>query len=161
MAVVAVRRPRPVVRLVAAGVVLAAVLVWAACDQGVVVIGRRHVAMPPDTASPAEVVAAYLAALDAHDCATARRLSRDGSADLWCRDVLHLTHVRISSPFAEDPSWSGRQGGQVVDVPAAFDLDWRLFHDDGTVPEGPMTWSYLVERDSDAGPWRIGDEGEG
>lgn len=136
-------------------------LAWLAYAQGIGVLQKRHVAVPPAPATPRQVVAAFTEALDAHDCATARRLSVDpSSADKWCHDVLALRHVRVQDPVPE-PQWAGHQGQQVMNVPVTFDLRWRLFHDDGSMPQGPTLWGYLLVRDSAGHPWRIADQGTG
>lgn len=119
---------------------------------------QADVPMPADDAAPEQVVAAYLQALDAHDCDTARALTTDrlrSSASSWCEDLAGLSEVdvRASAPVRADALGAG------VDV--TFDLDWRLFHDDGSMPEGPTTWGYgLVRADADA-PWRLDVEGTG
>lgn len=155
-------RRRTAVWPVAAATALLVALAWTAYAQGVVVLSRGHVAVPPDAAGPRAVVAAYIDALNAHDCDTVRRLVEDRTeAQRWCDDVFRLRHVKVADPFSEDPAWSGRQGQQVMNVGVTFDLDWRLFHDDGSMPEGRTTWSYLLVRDAVGKPWRIGDQGDG
>ena len=50
---------------------------------------------------------------------------------------------------------------EVANVPVTFTLDWRLFHGDGSLEEGPTTWGYLLERTSAREPWRIFEQGTG
>ena len=142
----------------AAGFVGSLVVLVGTVSAGVWLTGRQtaHVALPPDTASPRTVVAAYLRALDAHDCRTAVQL-RSPRGDsrqlgrLWCRDVQHLRHVRIE----QRAEIQGRMSGVAV----SFDLAWRPFHDDGSMDEGPTQWGYELLRASRSAPWRITDEG--
>lgn len=125
----------------------------------------RDVPEPGGGASPEQVVAAYLEALDAHDCATAEAVWTGGeqkSAGAWCDDVASLTNIEIGRAFAERPQWSGHAAPEeVINVGVTFDLDWRLFHDDGTVPQGDTFWGYLLVRDSPNAPWRIFSQGVG
>lgn len=125
----------------------------------------EHVAIPPSDAAPEQVAAAYLEALNAHDCDTAAALGAVAGEDTlrsWCEDVAALTEIQIGDSFPELPAWSGNAPGtEVVQVPVAFDLDWRLFHNDGSMDEGPTTWGYLLTRSSEAGPWRIAGQGVG
>lgn len=119
----------------------------------------RDVAVPPDEATPREVVEAYTDALDAHDCGTAADLMTD-DAGSWCEDVAGLGDVWVGRPVRERPIYSGRSSDvEVVRVPVRFDLDWRPLHDDGSMAEGETEWGYLLVRGSPAEPWRIFDQG--
>ncbi|MGH3333851.1 MAG: hypothetical protein ACRDPJ_21370 [Nocardioidaceae bacterium] len=127
---------------------------------------RRHVAMPATDATPADVVRAYVDALDAHDFDTAGRLLTSESVeqvrDTWFEDVDRITDVQIGTTRAEEPRWTGHdEDEQVMRVPVTFDLRWRLLHNDGSLQEGPTAWGYLLVRGSDAEPWRIFDQGMG
>ena len=121
----------------------------------------RDVAVPPDGASPEEVVRAYLDALDAHDCDTAERLmTPNSSAESWCEDLAGLADVQLRDVIPEKPRWSGhRDDQQVMQVVVRFDLDWPWLHGDGSMPEGLTTWGYLLVRDSEAESWTIFDQG--
>lgn len=149
--------------LVASVVAAVLLLGWLAYAEGLVVRQEGQVAVPPVGAGPRQVVKAFVAALDAHDCATARKLFVDRRpADQWCGDVLSLKRLRMRTPFAEKPQWSGHRSDQeVMDVGVTFDLRWRLFHNDGSMEEGPTTWGYTLVRDSARQPWRIADQGTG
>jgi hypothetical protein len=120
---------------------------------------------PPADASPEQVVRAYLEALNAHDCATAEEVMAEGSesvADDWCRDLAHLTHIRVGQNSVENPQWLGFPRGtdeEFVSVPVSFDLDWRLLHSDGTMSQGPTSWGYVLFRDGPDHPWLIFDQG--
>jgi hypothetical protein len=124
------------------------------------------VAVPPRDANPEQVVTAYLDALNAHDCDTAAALTtadpEDSSAKLWCEDVASLKNVDIQDHFSEQPNLSGHSAPEeVANVPVTFDLNWRLFHNDGSMDEGATSWGYLLVRDSADSPWRIFDQGVG
>ncbi len=123
------------------------------------------VAVPPGDATPEQVVAAYLDALNAHDCDTAEALTTAGAGDQatsWCEDVARLTDLDVGDHHLEPPEHSGRSAlDEVANVPVTFDLSWRLLHDDGSMDEGATTWSYLLVRDADSSPWRIVDQGMG
>lgn len=143
------------------------VLVVGATAAFVVLPPRQtsDVAVPPPGATPQRVVAAYLKALNAHDCDTAEALTTQSAKDSamsWCTDVASLSGVRVRDHFAERPEWSGGSASeQVSDVPVTFDLNWRLFHNDGSMDEGATTWGYLLVRDAADSPWRIFDQGTG
>ena len=121
---------------------------------------RGHESMPAADASPQLVVRTYLAALDVHDCDTADALwtgrNREEAA-LWCDNVADISHVRTSAPAA------GAAGHLRLDtyVPTNFDLNWRLFHDDGSMEQGPTSWGYDLQRASPDAPWRITGQGVG
>jgi hypothetical protein len=143
--------------------VLAAVSVWAVYSL-LFTHQEREVALPRDDASPEKVVAAYIDALNAHDCETASRLEAKGAdiAKGWCTDVSELSYVKMSKPYREKPQWSGHAANQqVMNVGVTFSLDWRWLRNDASMPEGPTTWGYLLERASDDAPWRIADQGVG
>lgn len=122
----------------------------------------RSVALPPGDASPVLVVQRYVAALDAHDCRTAAALTTTSArqqADSWCHDVASLTEVQVDPAVPE--SASGAADDLTAGVPVTFDLNWRLFHDDGSMPEGFTVWGYELVRASVHDPWRINDQGVG
>ena len=123
------------------------------------------IAVPANDATPEQVVTAYLDALNAHDCDTAEAVTTDDatdSAESWCRKVTSLTNVDVRDHLTERPEFSGRSApDEVATVPVTFDLDWRIFHGDVSMPEGPTTWGYRLVRDSPDSPWRIFDQGNG
>ncbi|MCW2856151.1 MAG: hypothetical protein JWR52_1766 [Marmoricola sp.] len=121
----------------------------------------RDVAMPSQQATPEQVVTAYLDALNAHDCKVAQSLytpSWQADGRRWCEDVQHLGQVRVHQAIQEPGSSTATQ---LVDVAVSFDLNWRPFHDDGSMPEGPTGWGYILTRASARAPWRISDQGVG
>nr|WP_253945453.1 DUF4829 domain-containing protein [Nocardioides sp. zg-DK7169] len=124
-----------------------------------------HIAVPAHNATPEQVVTAYLDALNAHDCDTAETVMASDAKDSarsWCRQVASLTDVDVRDHFTERPELSGRSAPEeVANVPVTFDVDWRLFHGDVSMPEGTTTWGYLLVRDSPDSPWRIFGQGTG
>jgi hypothetical protein len=123
------------------------------------------IAVPANDATPEQVVTAYLDALNAHDCDTAEAVWTSDAkvgAKMWCEDVASLTDVDVRDNFKERPQWSGNSASdEVVNVPVTFNLNWRLFHNDGSMDEGVTGWSYELLRDSPDSPWRIFGDGVG
>ena len=111
----------------------------------------HRVTMPSDDASPKEVVKAYVAAMDGHDCATASRLMtyRNG----WCPHLVSVDLLEVHDPFEEAPDR--------VDVGVELDLHWKLWSDGHAIMPGRQYWGYILERQQPGGPWRIVDEGTG
>jgi hypothetical protein len=125
----------------------------------------EDIAVPANDATPEQVVTTYLDALNAHDCETAEAVmtaDTKDSAKSWCEDVASLTDVDVNDHVGERPKDSGHTApDEVANVPVTFDLNWRLFHDDGSMDEGATMWDYLLVRDSPESPWRISDQGTG
>lgn len=121
--------------------------------------------MPADDASPEQVTGAFIDALNAHDCDTAQSLStpsESADAQRWCERVGSMGSVNLGIPSEEDPSWSGHDMSvEVVYVPVSFDLDWRPFRGDGSMPEGATDWGYQLARETPTSPWRIFGQGIG
>lgn len=133
-----------------------AVIVLAACGIAIfalqIVRFGGHVPMPARNASPERVVRTYIDALNKHDCATAVALWSDPSTpSIWC-DQVSSVKARVLGQFSEASPASQRDGS--VDVT----VDWRPFHNDGSLPP-KFGWKFLL-RNSAAG-WRIYDEGQG
>jgi hypothetical protein len=107
---------------------------------------------PPADASPPEVVlAAYLAALQAGDCATARTLAtetfRVGSGELC--GALRVTRVgEITEPARP-------RSGEVV-----YAISIRTVGGDVSMPDGDHTWFYDLQQQPN-GAWRITGGGSG
>ena len=119
----------------------------------------RDVAMPPPRATPAQVVTTFIDALNAHDCKTAQAVyvaSTQAEARSWCDKVQHLGHVRVR-PEVKDPESTTTT--PLADVGVSFDLNWRPLHSDGSMPEGPTEWGYILTRASTRAPWRISSQG--
>ena len=118
---------------------------------------RRDVAVPPTDATPAEVVSAYVDALDAHDFDTARTLLTPPArrnAEPWFDAVDTLTNLHVLGAHPRGPGFR-------VDVAVEFDVTWRWLHDDGSMPEGTNPWGFRLERETEGDPWRIFDQGLG
>lgn len=124
-----------------------------------------EVAVPADDATPEQVVRAYVAALNAHDCETAEAVSAeefDETAASWCHRVSALGSLEVGEPSSERPEWSGLPADRkVMGVPVTFDLDWRPWRGDGSMPEEETTWGFRLVRSSDTEPWRIFSQGVG
>ena len=122
---------------------------------------NRDIAIPPDDASPEEVVRTYLGAVDAHDCDTAADLWKSQSAaSTWCDDVASLAKVKVGEAFPDDPA--SRTSGpdqEVVKVTVWFDLHRRPLDLDVSTDDGYRVWGYRLERDDPSDPWRIVDQG--
>lgn len=113
----------------------------------------RDVALPPDDATPEEVVAVYLDALDAHDCDTANALwAQPDGARAWCPALKGIEDVDI------DAAESERQGKRTrMHVFVEWDLTWRPFA--SVSGDAEDFWGFYLARESDADPWRIVDQG--
>lgn len=135
-------------------VLLVALAAWAEWTLEVIPFKRRDVAMPSLSASPQEVVTAYVEALDAHDCDTAEELwlSDKDTPQMWCSGVSRAQIVGDTDAFHE----SARR----IDVPLKLNVRWRPFKDDGTIEGDPFPWSYILTQDA-RGAWRIVDNGQG
>ncbi|MGO1384108.1 MAG: DUF4829 domain-containing protein [Arachnia sp.] len=134
----------------------------------------KDVDMPSDDASPDVVVAAYMEALDAGDCETAKALvvpSNHTSAQTWCSQVASLSDTEVATPVPEPAGLSNptslRTEGksvtsrEVVDVRVKFTLKRSFSGRDMALPDGRNDWGYLLQRESPEEPWRIFDEGNG
>ncbi len=120
----------------------------------------EDVAVPAADATPEQVVTAYLEALSAHDCDTAEALIGQGTTDVattWCEDVDRLSGIEVDDHVMKPADGSGAK--QVANVAVRFDLDWRRFHNDGSMDEGDTVWGYRLVRDTAGSPWRIVDQG--
>lgn len=146
-------------------VVLAAVPIAWALTQVLPPRQTGSVAVPPVGASPRRVVETYIAALNAHDCATARAVTT-GFARWqvmgWCHGVARLSGLRVGTFVHEGPRYSGLPASaSVVTAPVTFDLHWRLLHASDSMSGGPTQWGYELVRTSPGAPWLIDDEGAG
>jgi len=108
-------------------------------------------AVPPADSTAEDVVRAYLTAIDVHDCATAEELTAPSFAhttETMCHDAanLEITDLEAVGTGA---------------VNAGLDVDWRVFAEDPSIPEGGFWWTYYLTRDNADGEWRIADAGNG
>jgi hypothetical protein len=118
----------------------------------------------PATATPEEVVLAYLDALDQKDVDTAQHMLTArracvlaGDSDSWFTNVKSITDVHVGTPRPEPLQGSAAQGYcHAVFVPVDFTLQQK--HED-SMPNGPTVWGYVLVRNSDKERWLIVDEG--
>lgn len=152
--------PRRLTALVVAALIAAIAAYWLLPARQ-----TGDVGVPPREADPEQVVSAYLDALNAHDCDTAKALTTShakDSAEMWCEEVASLMDVDVHDHRMESPEYTGHSAPEeVANVGVRFDLNWRPFHNDSSLPEGSTTWGYLLVRDSADSPWRIFGEGKG
>lgn len=156
-------RPRSILLLTAS--VLALVVAVAVALVLLPPFKSRDVGLPPDSAEPDEVVVAYLDALDAHDCDTAKALMTGGAREIaadWCTDVASLDDIEVGG-WSASGLWpaGAKRHPESADVAVTFDLDWRIFHGDISMPEGKTPWGYQLVRTGPDGPWRISGQGTG
>lgn len=119
-----------------------------------------QVDVPPDSASPQDVVQAYLEASASKDRSTIEALVIDDImvpswSDLLLGRGAAVDHVRIKAPV-RDRRGEARTYQQGVYVPV--DLTVTDGASDG-FSDGPQTWGYLLVRNADTEPWRIIDQG--
>ncbi|ROS74339.1 hypothetical protein [Cellulomonas sp. PhB143] len=136
-------------RLAGVGVIVAGALWWHAATH-------EDVPLPPEGASPEEVVGAYVAAINGRDRETLRALSTPATAEqseVWVGtridDLTFLPRDDAASPGPEETS---------ADVPVTF----VIRHGDASMTEGETTgWTYLLVRDAATGRWLVQDQGQG
>ncbi len=113
---------------------------------------REHVALPGPASTPAEVVEAYIAALNARDFATSNALVDGGGLPTYSRlDRAPTYHdLRILEVGRGD---GGREEAYVR-VTFVYDGNG-----DFSLEDGPTDWGYVVRRATPYEPWRIVDSG--
>jgi hypothetical protein len=128
-------------------------------------IEHRHVPVPPDDASPHDVLQAYFEALDANDAATQKALWVPGRPRFWPADRIRAVHELDVSEH-HSPYLDPNQEAELSDYPLRAQLSaecrleyWPLLgwsdQDSGQLLAHPWL---LVRADSDH-PWRIWAEG--
>ena len=100
-----------------------------------------RIPMPPDDATPRQVIDVYLRALAATDCETARALGSD-----------HLCGIVTGATVTEELP--------PVDETMRYLTTIVVSGGDGSLPDGPNPWTYELSRGS-GGQWRIVNEGMG
>ncbi|HQZ37384.1 MAG TPA: hypothetical protein PK020_23365 [Ilumatobacteraceae bacterium] len=135
-------------RLVVAAASGALALTVASC-------AKTNVPVPPDDASPDQVVRAYADAVHAGDCDTAQALVVDRSQS-WCGDT-DITAMQVTGTTQERKSTESGDGPMIQRV--WVNLTPR--GGDASLPDGEMMWSYLLDRTGPNGAWRIYDQGMG
>lgn len=122
-----------------------------------------RIAIPPANASPHEVIAAYVKAINEGDKEAGRVLSApgwsgDSANDSWF-DGGHITNLTMEPPVpAEEFDDAGRPYREAQYVAVRFDLKQRISL---SMPDGPTNWSWTVVRNRPDQPWRINNGGTG
>ncbi|MBC6463903.1 DUF4829 domain-containing protein [Actinomadura alba] len=127
---------------------------------------KSRVSIPPDNASPQDVVSAYVEAINAHDSAAGRALSTshfadqlDGMQDNPFKNVIEISKLRVEAPIPNgNESPDGKRYHSAVYVPVKFTLKQREVV---SMPDGDTTWGYVLVRAGADEPWRINDNGTG
>jgi hypothetical protein len=123
---------------------------------------------PPGNASAADVVRAYVAALNRHDVGVAASMltaehlhTVRSEVDGWFTNIKTITAVRVGTAVVENTGGGGDLAAgyrQAMRVPVTFTLQQKHVE---SMPNGVSDWGYLLVRNTDAQPWRIADEGMG
>lgn len=109
-----------------------------------------HGPLPPDSAPPEVVLDAYLKALVAGDCATARALGTASFGDgFLCGGLVRVVAF-------EEPTVT-----EAYDTGVAYTVVLTTRGSDVTVPDGAHPWRIAVVREQGDGPWRVGSAGNG
>jgi len=162
------------------GVALATVSVllgWKAVAGGAFAAGlRQHVALPPVSASPEQVVLTYLAAADAHDTDTMQALLTPsnhgamtpspssvwdrilGNDESWPGNVRSIRDIRISWSRNDCPAEEQAAKGSCVDVGTEFSFS---AYRSSTIEPGLVPWGFWVVRDNVNDRWLIDEVGQG
>lgn len=116
---------------------------------------KYPVPLPAVSASPGQVVVAYLRALNAHDQTTADALSapsEQGTTASWLHSTASITSIRISSV----QHFTGSEPYQVC-MNFRYTSHWWL--EDPSFPEGQEYWCYYLIHRHDR--WLVADDGLG
>jgi hypothetical protein len=123
----------------------------------------RQVPRPPADASPQRVVAAYVAALDAHDLRTARALMTPRfredvgrQVDSWFSNVVTMRRLRIGRPLRDRHLASARRHRFVLYLGVEFDLQQGR---ELSMRNGPAVWGYVLVRDRPGARWLVDEDG--
>ncbi|GGM55901.1 hypothetical protein GCM10011608_45930 [Micromonospora sonchi] len=146
--------------VLAATAVLAGIRVSFPEKWGCVVglVSFASVDVPPDDATPEDVVRTYLRALDAHDGDTAAELypPPNGPGSVAC-NVRAIDGVSVTSGV---PSAEAQAGNGTVRVDAQFTI--HVFDEAAAgQPDGRTGSNYYLHRQGLHGPWRIVSSGQG
>lgn len=121
-------------------------------------VSFTSVDVPPDDATPEDVVRTYLQALDARDAGTAAELypppNGQGS---WACNVRTIDDVGITADGSGD---AAQAGNGMVRLTAAFTVH-RFDESAAGEDNGPVWRSYELRRQGEGGPWRIVTAGQG
>jgi hypothetical protein len=114
-----------------------------------------RVPMPPDGATPEQVVQAYADAVHARNCKTAEALVNDRGQS-WCGRI-DITALKVIELTQERKATDSGQGPMIERVW----VNLRSQGGDISLPDGDHAWSYLLDRTGPDGAWRIYDQGTG
>ena len=123
---------------------------------------RGATSRPPPNESPRKIVAAYFAALHAHDPAAARPLLTPAwfkvvtGPGSWLEGGANIKLLRVSRGFDYGPIDGYRHSWWVG---ATFMLSKQ--RTPGPMLNGVNSYGYILVRNSPSEGWRIGDEGLG
>lgn len=121
---------------------------------------RPEVPVPPPSATPEQVVRAYLAASTAHDVDTMNALvDGDGVRRASRFDATWTVRdVRTSPPVPD--TWIGDENPAYAEV-VHVDVDLHILkgHDLNFPDDTDRYWGYMLGRRSPTGPWRILEQG--
>lgn len=126
---------------------------------------KAHVALPGPSATPGQVVRAYVNALDARDFATSNAMTSahlDIHNHWWSRpgtiDDLHVSRAHLIGHL----SLAYRDSlASVEDDRYAADVDTSVVFHGGDWPQGRQPWSFLLVRQHKDQPWTVLDMGQG
>lgn len=126
---------------------------------------HEHLPVPPASASPADVVRAYVRATQSRDFDTARWIAPGerlaAGIHWWDLDEPQVRNVevtRVSRVLPSDGSEVAPRGGQSVSVAVTA----TLVDIDGTGQTQPGSpWFFSLYRATTGDPWRVVDEGSG
>jgi hypothetical protein len=138
---------RTALPLAVSAVIVTLALVLPACTK---------VEVPPADASPAQVVEAYLEAIQVGNCTVLSQLATRNQAErAWCGKGLTVSRITIGDPVPDPGSIASREFEQAVYVPVRFDVQGGA----DSVESGMRDWGYVLVRDAAVQQWRIADEG--
>jgi len=119
------------------------------------------VPMPPDDASPDDVVRAYVATLAARDCETAKALfapNRVGDGTISENSCGHLviSNLEVTRSVAHPPA-TGISADMATGWEQAWDVDARFDVTGGGISlrDGNYPMTFLLVRSTDTDPWRL------
>ena len=124
-------------------------------------LNTHPVAEPDARATPEQVVTTYVEAYNRRDFSTMRAIypssspARSGVLGTM-NDLAIVQSQALADPEDGNPARPGRRYYRVrvtLRFSGLSDLSDLAYAD------GPNGWAYLLERDSDAVPWRIADHG--
>jgi hypothetical protein len=117
----------------------------------------------PADAPPAEIVRAFVEALDRGDRDALRELATPhfaGRAAAWLPNLESVRLLRAERVIHDVGGLgSSRRHPRVVHVLVQLDLDLDDPGRSGFSEDGRTPWGYVLVRDAPGDPWRVDDEG--